>query len=353
MWENYFDNAATTPVDPRVLAGMLPFLAANLGNANSLHSWGRRAHEAVEDARVRVAASIGANDPTQIVFTSGATEGNKWVLSNFDKGAVSPFEHSSVWETAREFGYSILANRGLTLAPPVDTQPLISVMAANNEVGTRFDPTGMRSHAHVLHSDFTQVAAKYATPLDALDYVTFSAHKFYGPKGVGALYMRDTPLQPLLHGGEHEGGLRAGTLNVAGIVGMGIAAELAAESREADHAHAEQLGGIVLDELGGLADFQVNGGPNRVPHILSLSFHGLEGEALVIELDAAGFGISSGAACSSRSTEPSHVLTALGMEAAWLRGTVRISFGRFNSSEAARGLGAAICRAVNALRRLG
>ena len=352
MWERYFDNAATTPLDPCVLEAMLPYLGDEFGNANSLHAWGRRANDAVEHSRAQVADAIGADDPAQIIFTSGATEGNNWVLSNFRDGAVSPFEHSSVWETAKACGMAMLQNDGLNLCAPDGRLPFISVMAVNNEIGTRLDVSGMRPCAAVLHSDITQAAAKYATDLDHLDYATFSAHKIYGPKGVGALYMRDAPLSPMLHGGEHEQGLRAGTLNVAGIVGIGFAAALARENRESDSLHATNLGQIVEEELQGLSDFQVNGGSNRAPHILSLSFLGVQGEALVVELDAAGYGISSGAACSSHSTEPSHVLTALGVQREWLQGTVRVSFGRFNTAAAARGLGSALSKAVAGLRIL-
>ena len=352
MLERYFDNAATTPIDPRVLEAMLPYLRDGFGNANSLHDWGRRAHDAVERAREQVASAIGAEDPRQILFTSGATEGNNWVLSSFGHGAVSPFEHSSVWETAKYLGFSMLKNEGLRLRPPATKLPFISVMAVNNELGARFEPAAMRPHAQVLHSDITQAAAKYPVPLEHIDYATFSAHKFYGPKGVGALYMGGEPLPPMLHGGEHEHGLRAGTLNVAGIVGMGQAAMLARSERNPNSKHVARLRQMMMAQLDGLSDFQVNGGDNPIEHILSLSFLGVEGETLVIEVDAAGYGISSGAACSSRATEPSHVLTALGLAPEWLRGSVRISFGRFNTPEAACGLGLALRKAVNGLRNL-
>lgn len=349
--QNYFDNAATTPLDPKVLEAMQPYLGGAFGNANSIHAWGRAAGDAVETARAQVAAAIGADDPAQIVFTSGATEGNNWVLSNFDDGAVSPFEHSSVWETARVKNLAVLENRGFELIPPTRQLTFISVMAVNNETGARLKPESLRAHAAVLHSDITQAAAKYPVALEQLDYATFSAHKFYGPKGVGALYMREAPLLPFMHGGEHERGWRAGTLNVAGIVGMGAAAAMAAERADQDGDLVTRLGEAVLDRLGDVSDWQVNGGELRAPHILSLSFAGIHGEALVIELDAAGFGISSGAACSSHSTAPSHVLTALGVPDAFVRGTVRISFGRFNTVDSAAGLGAALRNAVAQLRR--
>ncbi|HLK17109.1 MAG TPA: cysteine desulfurase family protein [Fimbriimonadaceae bacterium] len=352
MLERYFDNAATTPVDPRVREAMLPFLGEDFGNANSIHAWGRRAADAVETARGQVARALGAEDPSQIVFTSGATEGNNWVLTSFAHGTVSPFEHSSVREAAAFLGFDVLPNEGLRLGTPREAGGFISVMAVNNEIGSRFDFGGVRQSAKVLHSDITQAAAKYAVDLGPLDYATLSAHKFYGPKGVGALYARDAPLPPMLHGGEHEHGQRSGTLNVPGIVGMGAAAAVAAERREIDAAHAARLGEIVLEEVRRVPHHRVNGGDDRAPHILSISFAGVLGEALVVEVDAAGYGISSGAACSSHSTEPSHVLRALRIPPEWMRGTIRISFGRFNTADAAYGLGAALRKAVTTLRSL-
>lgn len=331
---------------------MLPYLGDSFGNANSLHAWGRQAAEAVDIARVRVASSIGAEDPTQIVFTSGATEGNNWVLSNFDEAVVSPFEHSSVWETARARGFDVLEAHAFDLQLPTNRRPLVSVMLVNNETGTLFDVAAYRSAGYVLHSDITQAAAKYKVDLTPIDYATFSAHKFYGPKGIGAIYMKDAPLQPLMWGGEHEGGQRAGTLNVAGIVGMGLASQIAAEQADSDHSLAEACAAALLDELRAVTDWQINGGPSRVPSILSLSFLGIQGEALVIDLDAAGFGISSGAACSSRSTEPSHVLSAAGVPSDWLRGTVRISFGRMNTEASSGALGRELTRSVRRLREL-
>ncbi len=239
------------------------------------------------------------------------------------------------------------------ILPTASKVEFISVMALNNEIGAWLDYRSMRPACEVLHTDITQAAAKYNVDLDQVDYATFSGHKFYGPKGVGALYMADAPLAPLLSGGEQENGLRAGTLNVAGIVGMGEAARIAVDCQVIDATRAQKRRMIVLEELNEVADVFENRGDIQAPHILSLSFLGVEGETLVIELDADGFAISSGAACSTGSTEPSHVLMALGVEPEWLRGTIRISFGRFNSDEAAAQLGQTLKRAAERLRILG
>jgi cysteine desulfurase len=187
--------------------------------------------------------------------------------------------------------------------------------------------------------------------LDDLDYASFSAHKFYGPKGVGALYIKDHPPEALLVGGGQEESLRSGTLNVPGIVGMGAAAAIALQEQQSDEAHARKLRAVVLENLSD-PEMQVNGGPDASPYVLSVSFRGLEGETLLIDIDQAGYAISAGAACSSRAMEPSHVLTALGLDTEWLRGTLRISFGRFNKEESALGLAKALNFAIERMRDL-
>ena len=189
--------------------------------------------------------------------------------------------------------------------------------------------------------------------VSGLDYASMSAHKLYGPKGIGALFYSETPPEPGQMGGGHESGLRAGTLNVSGIVGFGAACAIALEEREPGFQLATELRSIVLEGLQDVPYVQVNGGPDAVPHILSLSFEGVQGETLVVEADAAGYAVSSGAACSSRSTEPSRVLTALGLPDALLRGTIRISFGRYNTHEAAAGLARSLREIVMRLRRAG
>lgn len=349
-WDRYFDNAATTPVDPLVLAEMLPYLGDEFGNANSPHGWGSRARAAVERARQRVAEALGADDPSQVLFTSGSTESNNWVLRAFDGGLVGPFEHESVRAPAEDLGFTVLDNEGWDVKPA--SSGFISHMLVNNETGMHFDLSPLRANCRCLHSDITQAVGKVAEPLNSLDLASLSSHKVNGPKGVGALFVRDpasTPT-PLLLGGEHEFGARAGTLNVAGIVGFGLACSLAEEHRAATWQHALTMRELVTETLGEVQDGEIH--RMGVPHILAVSFLGLEGETVVLEMDARGYGIGSGAACSTGSTEPSHVLTALGIEPDWIRGTVRISFGRYNSKESSAALAANLVDVITRLRRL-
>jgi cysteine desulfurase len=347
----YFDNAATTPVDPRVVEEIRRAQIEGFGNAHSIHSAGRDAHRCAEAARAEVAALLGADDPSQIVFTSGATEANNWVISQFESIAISPFEHSSVREPALHRGAVVIGNDGYRLDPIGDRVGLLAVMGVNNETGAILEPPPKGSA--FLHRDLTQSVGKAPPTLEAVDSATCSAHKFGGPQGVGALYLRDpSSIAPMLRGGGQEQGLRAGTLNVAGIVGMGLAARLAREEWEARREHAVALREAVLDEIEGVGDWVSASlaASSASPFILSLSFAGLEGETLVIELDARGFAISSGAACSSGSVEPSHVLMALGYDEKLARGTVRLSFGPRNTVEAAAALGRALAETVERLR---
>lgn len=353
MSSRYFDHAATTPVDRRVIAEMLPFFSEEFGNANSLHGSGRKAAMAVDLARSRVARLIGAEDPSQVIFTSGATEANNWVLKAHQSAAISPFEHSSLYEAALRRGDPVLKNKGLEVEPATGDVALVSVMLVNNEIGTIFDPLNAKGSALALHSDLTQAAGKFAPLLvDHLDFASLSAHKFYGPKGIGALYDRHGFLEPFIEGGEQEQGRRGGTLNVPGIVGMGAAAAIAYDEWEKNLAQATEARQIVLEALGDCADMAMQGGPNTSPYILSLSFRGLVGETLVVELDRRGYEVSSGAACSSRSVEPSHVLSALDIEPAWRSGTVRISFGKDVDRTICENLGKSILESVQKLRTM-
>lgn len=345
--ERYFDHAATTPLDPAVLEAMLPYLGLSFGNSESLHAWGRDADAAVERARCQVASLIGGS-PEEIVFTSGATEANNWILRCFPPRSVrvSPFEHSSVAEAAEALGISSLPNDGWTLLP-TDAE-VVSVMTVNNETGAILDPPAGTAR---VHRDVTQSLGKLRLDLSGASWASASAHKLYGPKGVGCLWIRDAePLPALLCGGGHESGLRAGTLNVPGIVGFGAACALAETRVEADLANAEALRATVLDGLSGLTEMGQNDHSKNSPYVLSVSFRGVEGEALVVELDALGYAVSSGAACSSGSSEPSRVLSALNIDEEWARGTVRISFGRANTPDSAAGLAKALARSVKALR---
>ena len=348
----YFDYAATSPLDSRVLREMLPYFGEDFGNAHSIHSFGRKARAAVEHAREQVAQLLGAEDPSQILFTSGATESNNQVLSAFQNGCMGPFEHSAVREPGIRRGLSTLNNNGLEVLPPAEPVELISQMLINNEIGTIWDPTLLRASCEYLHSDITQALGKIPIDLSNISFASFSAHKFYGPKGVGGLYSEALPLHSFILGGEQEYGYRGGTLNVPGIVGMGAAAEIAIDEQAGDFDHASTLRELCLSELEGFTDWQVNGGPTVSPFILSLSFLGVEGESIVIELDRMGFAVSSGAACSSQSQEPSHVLTALNMSEAWLRGTVRVSFGRGCSLDSTAVLSKSLRLAVEKLRSM-
>jgi len=333
--ENYFDNAASTPVDPRVLEAMLRFLGSSPGNPHSLHAWGLEAAEAVERARYQVAKLIGAEDLQQVIFTSGATESNNWFLASYPEAHVSPFEHSSIYEYAQNFGLGEGAR---------------SWMAVNNETGVILDRAWLGEGPN--HSDLTQAVGKIRTDVVGLDYASGSAHKLYGPKGVGFHYYRETPWTPFLLGGDQEFGLRAGTLNVPGIVGFGEACRIADSELESNLQAVIDLRSIVLDELQGTADWQIHGEGQVSPYILNLGFNGIQGETAVIELDAAGFGISSGAACSARSEEPSHVLTAMGIAPEFVRGAVRISFGRTNTKESSAELGRTLSKIVENLRTI-
>lgn len=341
MHERYFDNAATTPVDPRVVDEMLPFFMECPGNASSIHQYGRRAFAAVEEARERVATLIGAEDPSQIIFTSGATESNNWVISQFDVLQASSFEHSSVLQSvARRESQAIRSNGSI----------LNIQMKVNNETGTVFEiPDGGDQYWLV---DATQAIGKLPISLGRINFLSGSAHKLYGPKGVGLLYVANPPIEPFLVGGEQEFGMRGSTLNVPGIVGFGLAAQIALDEMEHNYQLATKCQQALLSELDSVSDWQINGAGVRSPYIVNLSFLGIEGESLLIELDAAGFCCSAGAACSSRSSEPSHTLVALGLEPEWIRGSVRVSFGKYNTVEASAELGRLMKKFVNSLRNL-
>lgn len=360
----YFDNAATSPPDPRVVEAMLPFLGVHCGNASSLHEEGRRAREAVETARRRTAALLNA-DPGEIVFTGGGTEADNLALLGVFNAADAPgghlvtsaFEHPAMLETCRA-----LARRGVAVTRvPVgadgivdpaevvrairpDTR-LVSIMAANNVAGT-LQPVAalaraVREHGVLFHTDAVQAVGKVRFDLKAepVDLLSLSAHKIHGPQGVGALYVRTgVSLTPLIRGGGQERGLRSGTENVVGAVGLGAAAEIAA-GEMADE--AARLVGLRDRLLAGIRaacpGARLAGHPfRRLPGHLCLVLGGLEGDAirLLLDLDAAGVAVSSGSACSSRHAgEPPGALTAMGLDPVQARGALRITLGRQNTPE--------------------
>lgn len=353
----YLDHNATTPLDPAVLAAMLPWLESQFGNASSRHEYGRAARRAIDEARQQVAAAVNAH-PTEVVFVSGGSEANNLFLKGAAASlkpsgiALSAIEHPCVLKPAAQ-----LARQGWQIQPvTVDgagsvifssftealaARPqLFSVMLANNETGVIQDipalATAARATGGWFHSDAVQALGKLPIDFRALNAagvhaLTLSAHKANGPKGAAALILdKRVELQPLIAGGGHERGLRSGTENVAAIVGFGIAAELAA-IRLAEH--AEQLvkmrdsleRGIVA--LGG----QIFGGDApRLANTSYFAFPDIDGETLVGKLDRAGFAVASGAACSSANPEPSHVLRAMGVPSEVARGAVRVSLGRGN-----------------------
>lgn len=351
----YFDHNATTPLDERVLSAMLPFLREQYGNASSRHEFGTLARKAVDHAREQVAALIGVQ-PVQVFFTSGGTEAN----NTFIKGAagmlkpsqiaVSAIEHPCVAKPAQELARAgwqvrkLAADRNgrvdiddvrAALAAPTG---IVSVMLANNETGVIQDVAAVAELAREkrawMHTDAVQALGKIPVDFNALNVqaMSLSAHKIYGPKGIGALVLdKRIELKPLLSGGGHEHGLRSGTENVPGIVGFGAACEIAAsrlrELAPKLNAMREQLE-RALTKMGAVI---FGGAAVRIPNTTYFAFPGIEGETLVIELDNAGFAVASGAACSSTSTEPSATLLAMGVAPEVARGAVRLSLGKANT----------------------
>ena len=359
----YLDNNATTPVAPEVAEAMRPYLVEDFGNASSVHWYGQRAREAVEKAREQVARLINA-PPAEIVFTSGGTESDNAAVFGAVEGArprtlsgpkhviTTSIEHPAVLYSARA-----MERRGIHVTfVPVDSagvvdpaeiessiRPetlLITVMLANNEIGTLqpVEEIGRlaREHHIAFHTDAVQAVGKVPVDVEALgvDMLSLSAHKIYGPKGVGALYVRKgTRLEPFMHGGHHERDRRPGTENVAGIVGLGTAAELAqrllAEDSSRLAALRDRLEAGIFEGVDGV---RVNSHPkHRQPNTLNLTFDGIKGESLVMALDLESVACSTGSACTSGSIEPSHVLSALGLSSDQARSSIRLSLGRYNT----------------------
>jgi cysteine desulfurase len=378
----YMDNNATTRVDPRVLEAMLPWFSEDYGNAASRqHAFGRKAEEAVEAARAQVAGLIGAG-PREIVLTSGATESDNLALkgvmaaqrSRGDHLVTALTEHRAVLDSARALeraGFTItylpVDRHGQVTAEQVEEAitprtVLVSLMAGNNEIGTLHPLAAIgavcKRRGVFFHSDAVQAAGK--VPLDVevmgIDLLSLSAHKMYGPKGVGALYVRrQAPrvrLEPLLDGGGHERGLRSGTLNVPGIVGFGRACELCQAEMAGE---AQRLRGLcerLHQGIGAQVEgVSLNGHPReRLPGNLNLSFDFVKGEALLMGLR--GVAVSSGSACTSASPEPSHVLRAIGLPDELAHSSLRFGLGRFNTPEEVDHVIAEVVRVVQQLRAL-
>lgn len=355
------DYAATTPVDPRVVKAMLPYFSEKFGNTMSLHSFGQEAKEALEESREVIADLMGAK-PKEIIFTSSATESNNTALkgiafANRKKGnhiIISPIEHDCVIESARwlesqGFEVTRLKVGKFGLIDPADVKKaikkdtiLVSVMHANNEIGTiePIEEIGKicRERNVYFHTDAAQSFGKI--PIDVnkmnIDLMTVSSHKTYGPKGAGALFVRGgTKIEPIIHGGGHESGLRSSTVNVPAIVGFAEAARICQREmrREAEKLTKlrDKLIKGVLKKIGGS---HLNGHPKkRLPNNANFWFKGVEGESIVMHLDLLGIAVSSGSACSSKSLAPSHVLLAIGLRPEQAYGSLRLSLGRWTKEK--------------------
>ena len=380
---HYLDHAATTPMPPEVRDAVLPYLGDTFGNPSSVHAFGRDARKAVEDAREKVAAAVGAS-PSDIVFTGGGTEADNLAL----KGAAAKlrahgnhvvttaFEHHAVLEAVEWLGHNGFDVTFLEVPSSGVVDPeavkaavrpstlLVSVMAVNNEIGTvqplREIVAAVKAAnpQTLVHTDAVQALGK--VPVDVrewgVDLAAFSAHKIGGLKGVGALFVRShTPVEPLLHGGGHERGLRSGTLNVPGIVSFGAAAELAAGDLQESSAKALELRRKLADGIrSSIPDAKVNGDEERrVPGNLSVALPGANGETLLLLLDREGIACSTGSACQSGAADPSHVLLAIGLSKSDANATLRFTLGRTSTEDDVDAVLTALPEAVERARRIG
>ena len=377
----YLDHAATTPLDPGVLAAMRPYLEAEFGNPSSLHALGRAARAGVEAAREQVADALGVA-PLEVLFTSGGTEsdnqavkGIAWAARDAGRGrhlVTTAIEHHAVLDSCRWLAGS--AGFELTVVAPqpdgvVDPERLlaavrtdtvlVSVMAANNELGT-VQPLGvvgpaLRERGVALHTDAVQAFGRAPLDVDGwgIGALALSAHKFNGPKGVGVLVLRrDLSAEPVLHGGGQERGLRSGTFNAAGIVGCGAAAALTAETMATQIPRLRALRDRLLGALLGVGGVTLNGSATaRLPHNANVAVEGCDGEALLLALDAAGVAASTGSACQSGAAEPSHVLAAVGAPAD--RAHLRFTCGRTTTEQDVDAAAAAFTDCVKRLRDAG
>lgn len=382
----YLDNSATTAVAPEVISAMLPYFSEEMGNAQSVHSFGQRAKSSLERARRQVAALINAA-PTEIVFVSGGTEADNFAIRGIaaahrQKGRhiiTTKIEHPAVLATCEALepdGFRVtylpVSAQGRVIVDDLrdaisNETILISIMHANNETGVIQPVEEIASivakarangHAHLhFHTDAVQSAGKI--PIDVkllgVDLLSLSAHKIHGPKGTGALYVRKgTRLAKLLHGGHHERDRRGGTENVPAIVGFGRAAELARAEFDERTSHMRELRDYLERQVGTLIqDVRVNGDvAHRVPNISNLSFQGMDGESLLIALDLKGVAVSTGAACASGSLEPSHVLTAMGLSREEVRASLRLSLSAYTTREEIDYTIAALEEIVSRLRQM-
>ena len=370
----YLDNAATTPLSPSVFKAMEPFLGAEYFNASSSYQPAQTCRAAIEDARSFLARTLGAR-PAEVMFTSGGTEADNWALKGLALAhkkqgkhlIVSSIEHHAVFESAHwleQQGFEVtylpvtsggaVSTAALESALRADTV-LVSIMAANNEVGTLEPIKELAACAHrqgvLFHTDAVQAYGRIPLCVSELDVdaLSISAHKIHGPKGVGLLYRRrGVSIEPLLHGGAQERGYRAGTENVAGIVGFACAAKALFETEGTKDSQAlafssttiqaiktqAQLRNYLIEQLQAIPDVCINAlSAQRLPGIVSASFRGLSAETLLMCLDQVGICVSAGSACASGSLEPSHVLVARGLDPHWAQGTIRFSLSEHTTKE--------------------
>ncbi len=379
MEKIYLDHCATTPLDPEVMAAMMKYFGNNYGNPGSIHAFGREAKQAVEKARRQVAALLGAN-PSEIIFTGGGTEADNLAIlgaagaapSGRNHIVTSAIEHPAVLNACRYLetkGFSVTyvkvddlgrVNPADVAAAVTEKTCLVSIIHGNNEIGV-IEPLAAicaiaREGGVLVHTDAVQTVGKI--PFDVqdvpVDFLSVAGHKLYGPKGTGALYIRrGTAISPQSYGGYQENGLRAGTENVPGIVGLGMACEIALRdmARQMDHTKSlrDRLEAALREMV---PDMRVNAfGADRLPHVLNISFRGLSGETLVQELDREGIAVSAGAACHAEITSISHVLEAMGMPHDDALGTIRISVGKGNTADDIDRAAAVVARMAVSLRK--
>jgi cysteine desulfurase len=376
----YFDYASTTPLDKRVFDAMKPYFLEDFGNTMSLHSFGQEAKTALEESREKIASFMGANS-NEVIFTSSATESNNLALkgvafANKERGRhiiISEIEHPCIIESAKWLEkqgfeitklkvdrYGMVSLEDVKRAIRKETI-LVSIMHANNEIGTiePIEEIGKicKEKGVYFHTDAAQTFGKI--PIDVkklnVDLMTVSSHKMYGPKGVAALFVREgIKIEPLLHGGGHEMGLRSSTVNVPAIVGFAKACEITKKEMEKETKRikklSERLIKRVLEEIPGS---HLNGHPTkRLPNIINFWFEGIEGESLVLKLDLMGIAVSTGSACSTQKLEPSHVLLAIGLKPEEIQGSLRISLGRWTKKEEIDYLLEVLPKAVEQLRKI-
>ncbi len=381
MKKIYLDHAATTPVDPEVLQAMLPYFTDSFGNPSSIHSFGRETRKIIEDARVIVAKELGAEEPREIIFTGCGSESDNLALKGIasaykDKGnhiITSSIEHHAIFDTCKylerqgfEITYLPVDADGLVdprdvLKALTERTVLVSIMHANNEVGT-IQPIAvigrlLKERKILFHTDAVQSVGSIPVNVNDLsvDLLSLSAHKFYGPKGVGALYIRKgTRIHSLIHGGGQERNRRAGTENIAGIVGLAKAIQLANSQLSDNQSKTTYLRDYLIDTAFNKIDhLRLNGHrTERLPGNVNLSFEYIEGESLLLNLDLRGIAASSGSACTSGSLEPSHVLLAMGLCHEIAHGSLRITIGKSNTREEINYLLEVLPEIVNKLRSM-